>query len=214
MTAGFLCPTSSHCHFLSCVWPHRKASDCSLGLIRAVDSVCGAKLRLIFLSTLWSCWNTPGTVSGHTTSLGNQVGSTVSPQPKIFQEVCSCFLQTHFMSPTTHLHHASVLRSPCSLKTPWFFLSQDPGACSFLCSKGSFSTPSLICTQSSFPQRSHSWPQTRIGCYLIFLALHLFPTEKEWWFIMTHSFMSLSKFPKGRVRTLFILIISMSQYLK
>lgn len=172
--------------------------------------VCGAKLRLIFLS----CWNTPGTVSGHTTSVGNQVGSTVSPQPKIFHEVCSCFLQTDFMSPTTQLYNASVLQSPCSLKTPWFFLSQDPGTCSFLCSKGSLSTSSLICTQTTFPQRSHSWPQTRIGCYSIFLAWHLFPTEKQWWFIMTYSFMSVSKFPKGRIRTLFILIISMSQYLK
>ena len=139
MTTGFLCPTSFPCHFLSCVWPHRKTSDCSLCLIRALDSVCGATLRLTFLSTLGSCCNTPGTISGHTTSLGNQVESRALPQPTSFYEVCSCFLQTHLISPTTHLHPASVLQSPGSLKTPCFFLPQDLCTCSFLCPKGSFS---------------------------------------------------------------------------
>lgn len=43
-------------HFLSCVWPHGKTSDCSPCLSRAVDAGCEATLRLIFLSSRGSCF--------------------------------------------------------------------------------------------------------------------------------------------------------------
>lgn len=78
------------------VCDHRKTSDFSLCLIRAVDSVDEATLGLIFLSTVQLlCWalprcSTPGPVSGRATSLGNQVGSKVT-WPNNFYELCSLF---------------------------------------------------------------------------------------------------------------------------
>lgn len=136
---------SSHCHFLSCVWPHRKTSDFSLCLIRAVDSVYEATLGLIFLSTVqlprWTLpyCSTPGAISGHATSLGNQVGNKVTWP--------SNFCELYPLLPPDLPHVTHHLPPPCTCTAISWFLADAmflpasrPLHMLFLCCTGFLST--------------------------------------------------------------------------
>lgn len=121
--------------------------------------VCGAKLRLIFLS----CWNTPGTVSGHTTSSATRWEAQSHLSLKFSMRSVPA-------SPDSlHVTYHPALQCICTpislfLEDTMFLLVQDPGACSSSAPKVlsqplHSSAPKNISSEESF------WPQTRIGCY-------------------------------------------------
>lgn len=109
MTTDLLGPTSSHCHFPSCVWPHRKTSDFSLSYQSSRLCVWGYTQHSEQL-LCWTlpCCSTPGAISGHVTSWGVGLSSPTTSMRSV-----RCFLQTYHVT-----HHSPP---PC-IHTPisWF----------------------------------------------------------------------------------------------
>lgn len=124
MTTDILCPTISHCHFLSCVWPHRKAYDYSLSYQSSRVFLWGSTWAYLPKCSVQQLpWNLPqcsisGPIWGTTYHLPEQlVGNGASPQSRIFCEVCSLLPPdpshvTHYLplsTSTLHLHSNALV---------------------------------------------------------------------------------------------------------
>jgi hypothetical protein len=103
------------------VCDHRKTSDCSLCVIRAVDSECESTLNFIFLSTLHSCF-TGFLHAAVSLELSQHISPSWATERLV---VSSSNLKMSVLSPpdlsnfTHSLHSAPVFQSHCSLLTLW-----------------------------------------------------------------------------------------------